>query len=190
MFLVSHFSNCINLYIFNCMYFSVYFDFIAIFLEFLSTVSFPCLLLSPPTITTSSFSLSPNEVGLPPKRSTDFTCLMMSQHGLLKLSLKKKQMTKLCVFPVQSSPPNCSCITVQSAGIQYMGRACVSQLLSEIMLLKYVSTWQPQGKWTVMHRWSAGSTQRLCSLWLSAWSKKRPHFTIAPCSHTAGSAGT
>lgn len=54
-------------------------------------------------------------------------------------------MTKLCVFPVQSSPLNRSCVTVQFAGIQYMDRLCVSQLLSEIMLQKYVSTWQPGG---------------------------------------------
>lgn len=31
-----------------------------------------------------------------------------------------------------------------------------------------------------MHQWSVGTEWRLCSHWLTAWSKKRPLFTITP----------
>lgn len=69
------------------------------------------------------------------------------------------------------------CFSIQFC-VQYNSRLSISQLLSEIMLSE-IHFYLALRKRTVMHQWRAGSELRLCSIWLAAWSKKRPHFTIA-----------
>lgn len=103
---------------------------------------------------------------------------MISTPGRMQLSLKRLRHSAFSEY-IKCLPRTVS-VTVQCTDGLH-----TSQLLSEIMLLKYfpipgageVDCHAPVECWLAVCRDFV--------LWLTAWSKKkRPHFTIALCSHT------